>query len=73
MITPTKASPAVAEDSRELNPQEMKFYKSTLDHYVGRCKADPCNRGLRSQMKMYEGIVSSGRIGTLAAYAGNSD
>ncbi len=70
---PIKATPAPAEDTRELTEPEMKFYRTMKDHYMERCLAEPCNRGLRQQMKAYLAIVESGRIGTLAAYARDSD
>jgi hypothetical protein len=64
MKPPIANTPLTSNTTRPLNDEEIKFYKSTLDHYKIRCGDEPCNRVLRAQMKMYEEIVNSGMIGT---------
>jgi hypothetical protein len=63
--TPVVTTPLPADGVRPTTEAEHRFYKVMYQHYLEKCLRNPCDRGLRSQMKAYKEIVESRQVGTM--------
>lgn len=64
ILQPIPGRPATADGVRPLTERELDFYTTMEAHYKQRCAAEPCNRVLKTQLRMYSHIVASKEVGT---------
>lgn len=64
---PVAQVPATSNADRAISPEERAFHKVMFEHYRDRLLVDPCNYGLREQMKYHLHVITTGEIGTFVS------
>lgn len=70
---PIKATPAQANDMRDITAAEHNYYSTMADHYRRLWEGSPCNRELKAHYLHFKQIVDTGKIATFVGQLSTPD